>query len=85
MYSDGIDEWVCGMRCICGMCEDEHAAAVAELRDLETEGGERAGDEDDIAVAKAAVKAIRKSYRSYNHVSMKLYAQRYAWYAPANN
>ena len=35
------------------------------------------------AQLEAAVKALPYSYRSYNHVSMQKYAERYAWYVTA--
>ena len=39
-------------------------------------------DPADLAQAKADLKSATYSYRSYNPVSLKLYSERYYWYAP---
>ena len=76
VYDDGIDEWVVGSLVLCGLCEDEHNELAEELRGLEEDGA----DEEEIKLLEAAVKAATYSFRSYNHESMKLYAERYGWY-----
>ena len=78
VYDDGIDEWVIGQRMICSMCKAEYDVAVQELDELD----EHWDEEEDLERARAAVKAASYVYRSYNHISMRIYAERYGWCAP---
>jgi hypothetical protein len=78
VYDDGIDEWVVGQLCVCAMCKKEHDNALDELNELDSDED----DEEDIKMAKAAVKAARYTFRSYNPISMRIYAQRYGWCVP---
>ena len=81
VYTDGIDEWVVGWTVLCGLCKEDHDELAAELKELEANEWADAEDEEEIELQKAAVKAATYCYRSYNSESMKLYAERYAWYA----
>ena len=77
VYSEGIDEWLVGHKCVCARCKKEHDRAAGELAELEDDDAPA----EEIAEAKAAVAAAQYCYRSYNHESMKIYAERYAWCA----
>ena len=82
VYDEGVDEWVGGYKMICGICKEERDALAEELKELK-----EAIDEDDeeeveqLKEMEAAVKASTYHYRSYNAISMQLYAERYAWCA----
>ena len=81
VYDEGVDEWVSGTKIICRLCKKEHDEVAEELKRLEANEWEDEEDQEEIALQKAAVKAATYSFRSYNPKSMKLYAQRYGWYA----
>ena len=76
VYADGIDEWVVGQKMICSICKKEHDAAAEVLHELKDDEFATAAE---LSEAEAAVKAARYVYRSYNPISMRLYAERYAW------
>jgi len=82
VYADGIDEWVIGQKLMCMLCKREHDKAQEELNELielDEELDEEMDKNEDVATARAAVKAASYVYRSYNSISMKIYAERYAW------
>ena len=81
VYDDGIDEWVVGHKCICAICKKERDKAAEELKELE----EEEAAEEELQEARAALKAASYSYRSYNPISMRIYAERYAWCVPLSN
>jgi hypothetical protein len=79
VYDDGVDEWVVGQLFICWTCKKKHDHAQDELKDLEEWEDEEDEWETEIEEARAAVKAATYTYRSYNSISMRIYAERYAW------
>jgi hypothetical protein len=76
VYADPTDEWLVGTKIICDLCKAEKREKQSALDELE----EEEADAEEIEKARAEVKAATYSYRSYNPVSMHLYAQRYYWY-----
>ena len=85
VYAEGVDEWVIGQKLMCMLCKHEHDKAqeelneLNELNELEEELDEEMDKNEEVATARAAVKAASYVYRSYNSISMKIYAERYAW------
>ena len=64
------------------LCKHEHdkaQEALNELNELNEELDEEMDKNEEVATARAAVKAASYVYRSYNSISMKIYAERYAW------
>jgi hypothetical protein len=76
VYGDTTDEWLVGTKITCDLCKAEKCEKQSELDELE----EAEADAEEIERARAEVKAATYSYRSYNPISMHLYAQRYYWY-----
>ena len=82
VYAEGVDEWVIGQKLMCMLCKHEHdkaQEALNELNELNEELDEEMDKNEEVATARAAVKAASYVYRSYNSISMKIYAERYAW------
>ena len=82
VYAEGVDEWVIGQKLMCMLCKHEHdkaQEALNELNELDEELDEEMDKNEEVATARAAVKAASYVYRSYNSISMKIYAERYAW------
>ena len=77
VYDEGIDDWLVGFKCVCHICKEKHDGAAEELKDLEKDVF---STPEELAEARAAVKAATYCYRSYNHESMRFYAERYSWY-----
>jgi hypothetical protein len=75
-----VDEWVVGVRIICTVCEEKKQKCRETLSELEDDDE---ATEEELEEAKAAVAAAQYMYRSYNPISMKLYAERYPWCACA--
>ena len=78
VFAQTCDEWLSGVRIICGICEGEKREAEEVLAEME-EDDEMEGT-SELQEARAEVADITYSYRSYNPKSIELYAQRYYWY-----
>ena len=76
VYADPADEGLVGTRIVCDLCKEEKREKQSVLDDLE----EEEADAEEIDKARAEAKAATYSYRSYNPISLRLYAQRYYWY-----
>ena len=76
VYADTTDEWLVGTVIICDLCKAEKRQKQSELDELE----EEEADAEEIEKARAEVKAATYHYRSYNPISLQLYAKRYYWY-----
>ena len=72
-----LDEWVSGELLCCKKCQEHKSKLQEDVSELEHDGN---ASPDEISRAKKAVSDARCFYRSYNPVSLQLYAERYPGY-----
>ena len=75
IYAAETDEWLGGFSLRCGICYEKKAKLQAKVDTLDEHD-----DAEAHAEADAAVKALTYYYRSYNPISLKLYAERYQFW-----